>query len=413
MSHHLVHFENVSKKFCSSLKRTLLYGLTDASASMLNLPVNRKNLRKDEFWALRDINFSVDPDASLGIVGFNGAGKSTLLRLLTGIYAPSVGRISMAGRIGALIGAGAGFHSHMTGRENIYLNGSLMGMKRREIERALLDIIDFAEIGAFIDAPVATYSSGMVVRLGFAIAIHAPIDVLVADEVLAVGDIRFRNKCYQKIGDLRKEGVSIIMVNHSTEMIAANCNKILWLDKGKQKYFGDVAKGVELYQKFVNSDVQVQKKNDKPTTEQILITTEGFELTGIGTQGSIEAQVFQVLAGDPFTLNIYFDTSKDFADSEVEVVLNPPFGSGSFVFYNSRLAGHHIDIHTGKGFISIQIGNLPFNNIRCNLDISIWSQNRIHKLAHHAGSTILVEQKGINPGWGYLPVQSMVHQEQE
>jgi lipopolysaccharide transport system ATP-binding protein len=192
MSDTLIKVEGLHKKFCQSLKRSMFYGTIDATKSMLGLPIKNADLRKKEFWALQDINFELKQGEKVGVLGANGSGKSTLLRLLNGVFPPDVGKITLNGRIGALIAVGAGFHPHMTGRENIYLNGTILGMTRKEIEKKFNEIVDFAEIGDFIDSPVATYSSGMTVRLGFSIAVHGKVEIMLVDEILAVGDLAFQ-----------------------------------------------------------------------------------------------------------------------------------------------------------------------------------------------------------------------------
>ena len=188
----VIKVENVSKKYCRSLKHTMMYGMQDIARNSIGLKSCSDTLREGEFWALNDVSFEVKKGETLGIVGANGSGKSTLLKLLNGIFMPDKGRIEINGRVGALIEVGAGFHPMLTGRENIYVNGAILGMSKKEIDKKFDEIVDFADIGDFIDSPVKHYSSGMYVRLGFAIASHADLDILMVDEVLAVGDFRFK-----------------------------------------------------------------------------------------------------------------------------------------------------------------------------------------------------------------------------
>jgi len=208
--------QHLSKKFSRNLRRSMYYGALDVFRSMLSIETQNDVLRLDEFWAVDDISFELKEGQALGLIGANGCGKSTLLRLLNGIYMPDRGRIEIQGRIGALISLGAGFHPLMTGRENIYLNGTILGLTRQQLDRSFEEIVDFAEIGEFLEAPVKTYSSGMYVRLGFAIAIHAAPRILLIDEVLAVGDANFQKKCFDKLLELRQEGTALILVSHST-----------------------------------------------------------------------------------------------------------------------------------------------------------------------------------------------------
>jgi len=196
MSETLIRVENVSKKFCRSLKKSLWYGMRDLSKEVLGRRHGGDGeLRPDEFWSVNDVSFELKRGECLGLIGPNGAGKSTLLKMLNGLIKPDQGRIEMRGRVGALIELGAGFNPILSGRENIYVNGSVLGLAKEEIDQKLDEIIEFSELDEFIDSPVQNYSSGMKVRLGFAVAAHMKPDILLIDEVLAVGDIGFRTKC--------------------------------------------------------------------------------------------------------------------------------------------------------------------------------------------------------------------------
>ncbi|MDP3817157.1 ABC transporter ATP-binding protein, partial [Pseudomonas sp.] len=200
MSEALVKVDGVSKKFCRSLKRSLWYGMQDLGSELIGNPHGGGgDLRKDEFWAIKDVSFELKRGECLGLIGRNGAGKTTLLRMLNGLIKPDQGRIEMRGRVAALIALGAGFNPILTGRENIYVNASVLGLRKREIDEKFEEIVEFAELGEVIDAPVQSYSSGMSVRLGFSIAVRMDPDVLIVDEVLAVGDMGFRSKCYNEI----------------------------------------------------------------------------------------------------------------------------------------------------------------------------------------------------------------------
>ena len=232
----IVKAENVSKKFCRNLRRSMYYGAVDVLKCMVGIPVKTHTVRPDEFWAVDNVSFELQRGKSIGLIGVNGSGKSTLLRLLNGIYQPDRGRIEMRGKVGALISVGAGFHPLMTGRENIYLNATILGMSKKEINNKFDEIVDFAEIGAFLDAPVKTYSSGMYVRLGFAIAIQAEPDILLVDEVLSVGDVNFQKKCFDKILNFLNRGTSIIFVSHAISTVERLCTECILLKHGKQVF---------------------------------------------------------------------------------------------------------------------------------------------------------------------------------
>jgi lipopolysaccharide transport system ATP-binding protein len=243
----VVRVEHLYKKFCKNLKSGMGYGFLDLTTRLFGINSKSNFLRKNEFWALDDINFTVNKKEILGIIGANGAGKSTLLRVLNGIYPPDAGCISIDGRIGGLIALGAGFHPHMTGHENIFLNGVILGMTKDQIKNNYDKIVDFADIGDFIHSPVSTYSSGMYARLGFAIAIHAPIDILLIDEVLSVGDYSFQNKCLRKIAEIRDNAKSVIFIGHNMDMIEAICDRAILLYEGKINSIGKPLEVIACY----------------------------------------------------------------------------------------------------------------------------------------------------------------------
>ncbi len=204
--------------------------------------------RADRFWALRDVSFEVQPGEVVGIIGRNGAGKSTLLKILSRITAPTKGRVEVRGRLASLLEVGTGFHPELTGRENIFLNGAILGMTRREIARKFDEIVAFAEVEKFIDTPVKRYSSGMYVRLAFAVAAHLEPDLLVIDEVLAVGDAEFRRRCIRRMQDIAREGIAVILVSHSMQDVLAFCPRVLVLKQGRVLHDGEREAGVAAYQ---------------------------------------------------------------------------------------------------------------------------------------------------------------------
>lgn len=253
----LVKVENLSKKFCKDLKTSLWYGVKDLISGVSGHEGER-SLRPKEFWAITDIDFELHRGECLGLIGHNGAGKSTLLKILNGLINPDVGKVSIKGRVGALIELGAGFNPILTGRENIFNNGAILGFSQQEIKSKLNTIISFAELEEFIDMPVQHYSSGMKVRLGFAIAAQMEPDVLIIDEVLAVGDLGFVLKCFKVIDDLLPN-TAIIFVSHNMPMVSRVCNKIMLLDKGQVKYSGDdVGKAIDnYYSRFSNNNFKI------------------------------------------------------------------------------------------------------------------------------------------------------------
>jgi len=272
----LVEVKNVSKKFSRNLRKSLVYGLRDVFLAFVGLgKSNRSKLRSDEFWAVKNVSFSLRRGEVLGLIGHNGAGKSTLLKMLNGLIRPDEGTITMRGRIGALIELGTGFNPVLTGRENIYINGQILGFKKKEIDGKLQAIIDFSEIGAFIDSPVQTYSSGMKVRLGFAVASQMEPDVLILDEVLAVGDIGFQGKCLKVISGMMNRA-AVIFVSHSMPIVNRYCNRGLLLSKGQVvKDSVNVQEAIDDYLgAFSNADVG-------NTFDSGQVSIEKFEISSV------------------------------------------------------------------------------------------------------------------------------------
>jgi lipopolysaccharide transport system ATP-binding protein len=244
----VVSVERLSKKFCRSLKRSLLYGVRDIAAESLAISRKSDVLRLGEFWALRDVSFELYRGQALGLIGANGAGKSTLLRIVSGLIKPDTGRVSVRGRIAPLIALGPGFNPVLTGRENVYANMAILGLTTAEINTRIHDVLDFAEIGDAIDAPVRTYSSGMAARLGFASAVHTDPDVLLIDEVLAVGDSKFRRKCFRRLASLRDSGTAFILVSHNPHSLIAVCDEAIYLSKGSLAARGTTEETLACYE---------------------------------------------------------------------------------------------------------------------------------------------------------------------
>jgi len=254
----LIKVENVSKRFCKSFRTSLRYAVYDMLKELnvfRTFSRDKPVLRKNEFWAVDGVSFELRRGECLGIVGHNGAGKSSLLKLLNGIIKPTTGRIEMKGRVAALIELSAGFNPILTGRENIYNKGAILGLSKSDVSDKFESIVKFAELADFIDMPVQNYSSGMKVRLGFALSVQIKPDVLIVDEVLAVGDLGFVIKCFNKIGDILPN-TAVIVVSHSMPSISRVASKILLMDHGKPMFLsGDVPKGIEMYaKKFSNLD---------------------------------------------------------------------------------------------------------------------------------------------------------------
>jgi lipopolysaccharide transport system ATP-binding protein len=288
MSDTVIRVEGLSKKYIIGHQKQERYtALRDVVANQVRSlgqifkgNQNKEDPAHEEFWALKDVSFEIKQGDRVGIIGRNGAGKSTLLKILSRITEPTSGKISIKGRVASLLEVGTGFHPELTGRENVYLNGAILGMDRVEIKRKFDEIVAFAEVEKFLDTPVKRYSSGMYVRLAFAVAAHLEPEVLVVDEVLAVGDAQFQKKCLGKMEDVGKEGRTVLFVSHNMGTILQLCNHCIWLEQGKVKSTGSVAEIIGSYMQssFTKTNTIKRSGNAKIIFDNFLITdTEGNE----------------------------------------------------------------------------------------------------------------------------------------
>ena len=268
--------QGVSKKFCRSLKKSLFYGVQDIFGELLGVRESSDRLRSQEFWALKNISFELRRGEALGLVGANGAGKTTLLRMIAGLIKPDSGTISVKGRIAPLLAAEVGFNPILTGRENIYANMSILGLSKQEIDDRFDDVVAFAEIPQAIEAPVRSYSSGMKARLGFACAIHVEPEILLLDEVLAVGDVKFRGKCYRRLEELNKKGVSFVLVSHNPEGIISICDQALYLLNGQTVGYDRADKIINKYER----DLFLPEGVEKDTRRMALAKKSAEESPG-------------------------------------------------------------------------------------------------------------------------------------
>lgn len=345
MSEALIKVDGASKKFCRSLKRSLWYGLQDLGREVTaRRHGGDGQLRPDEFWAIQDVSFELKRGECLGLLGRNGAGKTTLLRMLNGLIKPDGGRIEMRGRIGALIALGAGFNPILTGRENIYINGSVLGLSRQEIDDKVEEIIDFSELAEFIDMPVQSYSSGMTVRLGFAVATSIQPDVLLLDEVLAVGDASFRHKCYQRIHRIISN-CAVIIVSHSMDQIAAVASKVGLMHGGTLKVFHDVPAGISAYND-INRQSSLDHQVDRVFSVRAPVTAAEVSLssTHVRYGGRLEVKIDITSATAVEGLLISFTG----VNENHQPVMN----------WNSRALGEQIDIREGRSELVFNIDPL-------------------------------------------------------
>ncbi|MEO0407908.1 MAG: polysaccharide ABC transporter ATP-binding protein [Cyanobacteria bacterium P01_A01_bin.135] len=267
----LVEVKGVSKKYCKDLKRSLRYGLQDLAEELLLKEEPKVDLRRQEFWALQDVNFELRRGESFGVIGVNGSGKTTLLKLMQGLIKPTTGSITIRGKLGALITLGAGFQPLLTGRENIYINAAILGVPRRTVDENIGEILDFAELGDFIDAPVKNYSSGMKGRLGFSIATNLiDPDVLLLDEVLATGDWKFKERCFRRMEEIVQSGATIVFVSHLVPKVEQLCNRAILLHKGVVKMVGDASAVCEAYYEMPDTLTRGEHRAAKRRRRQLV-----------------------------------------------------------------------------------------------------------------------------------------------
>lgn len=299
MSDACVVFDGVWKKFRRGQRHDTLRDLIPALAKRAVARAKAPELESDEFWAVKDVSFEVRRGEAFGIMGSNGAGKSTTLKLLTKIMRPTRGQCQIHGRLGALIELAAGFHPDLTGRENVFLQGAIMGMKRAEISRKLDAIVDFAGVSDFIDTPVKRYSSGMNARLGFSIAAHLDPEVLLIDEVLAVGDMAFQRKCFNRMQEFCKSGAAIVFISHNLEALRLLCPKGMVLDRGRVAFAGSIGDCIHTYTKEWTA-ASATDDDTRPPVEMV-----SAELTGTGGRA-----VEQVTPGDMLQLQVTYRANR-------------------------------------------------------------------------------------------------------
>jgi lipopolysaccharide transport system ATP-binding protein len=312
-----IRLEKLGKRYRLGLARPQYRTLREGIAGALTAPFrnSRKKTEPDTIWAIKDISFEVGRGEVVGIIGRNGAGKSTLLKILSRITDPTAGRAEIYGRVGSLLEVGVGFHPELTGRENVYLNGAILGMKRFEIERKFDEIVAFSEIAKFLDTPVKHYSSGMYVRLAFAVAAHLEPEILLVDEVLAVGDVAFQRKCLGKMGDVARGGQTVVFVSHNMAAIKSLCQRAILLDGGQQKMNGPVAEVVQTYladgaqptSEQVWADIKTAPGDDKTRLRAVrILDTDGRPITQAELESPFILEVeYEVLVPET-VLNISF-----------------------------------------------------------------------------------------------------------
>jgi lipopolysaccharide transport system ATP-binding protein len=306
-----LQLDGVSKRFLLGQRGGLLSALA------------RRDTTGRELWALRDINLRLEAGESVGLIGHNGAGKTTLLKLLAGITRPTRGRVRTVGRVASLINLGAGFHPELTGRENVLLNGVILGLTRREVRERFEAIVDFADLGPYIDTPLKRYSSGMYARLGFAVAAHVDPDVLLVDEVLSVGDVAFQDRSIRKMLSFRDNGRAILFVSHNLSAVEMMCQRVLWLDHGQIRLAGPTAAVVRAYLDAVDQGLVDQAAADGPRADD---QTEPIALSEVGVHGADGQPCTDFEYGEPMSVRLRCQVRRPVRHVQCSVTVRGDYG---------------------------------------------------------------------------------------
>ncbi len=363
----ILEVDRVWKKYCRNLRRAMWYGVLDVASQFRFRRASRppkELLRPGEFFAVRDVTFSMKPGECVGLIGPNGAGKSSLLKMITGLIRPDAGRIRISGRVGALIELGTGFNLQLSGRENIFINGTVLGLKKPEIERAFDGIVEFAELGAVIDDPIKTYSSGMRMRLGFSVAAHLRPQLLILDEVLAVGDVRFRMKCFQHFNDLIQQGTSIVLVTHAVGMLPRVATRTIVCEAGRIVFDGDVQRGLTIYEQgLVDQGNTQQSPGEQHWTRARIVSARTVDQAG--------QEQTEFCTGDDLRLEIVIECETPVREARLIAAVGSPAAEtiGSMA---TPFQGFRFDLPMGRSVFELTLRKIPLLLGAYYFDISLY-----------------------------------------
>jgi ABC-type polysaccharide/polyol phosphate transport system ATPase subunit len=399
-------FDGVSKKY-----RVRRGPQTEPAGGRLYDKVRGLRRRSQEFWALRDVSFEVRRGEALGIIGHNGAGKSTILKLLSNITAPTAGRIVINGSIAALIEVGSGFHPELTGRENIFLSGSILGMRRREIARKIDDIVAFADIGDYVDVPVKWYSSGMYVRLGFAISAHLDPDILLLDEVLAVGDAAFQARCIRRITDLERAGVTLVFISHDLGAIERLCSRVILLRRGELVAEGPPA---EVIARYLETEARAEPSM---LPEPLGMTRPGpppVKITGVQLGEVAGGEAARLRTGEPMIMRVSYSASAPLRDVVFDVYYYSHDGRFLQCQQTTSQSGEPIDLRPGAGFVDFSCAELGLQPGVYQVGASVKPRDEEENLGWwYSHSPLCVEHGKWARGSFYMPHEWHITQQSE
>ncbi len=364
-----IRAEGVGKRYAIGAPRAPYGSLRETVTQALTAPFRRRARGRsvpesDTLWALQDVSFDVRPGEVVGVIGRNGAGKSTLLKILARITEPTTGQVVLSGRVGSLLEIGTGFHSELTGRENLFLNGAILGMRRVEIQRKFDEIVAFAEIERFLDTPVKHYSTGMYLRLAFAVAAHLEPEILLVDEVLAVGDAAFQRKCLGKMGDVARTGRTILFVSHNMGAVTSICEKGIVLEAGRVVFSGPAIEAATVYLNQFSgaAEPRVAERRDRTGSGEV-------RLTDFGIQSAKGERLEAIRNGEAVRLVFEYETRDGQSARNVEFQIVVRTEAGDLLFqFGSRFLGRRLDRIPGAGSLVCEIRRFPLVPGRYRLD---------------------------------------------
>ncbi len=356
---------------------------SDRRGSLKELFVRGKASEADVFWALRGASFEIPRGSTFALVGHNGSGKSTALKLLAGIHRPTEGEALVDGRVSALLELGAGFHAELTGRENIFLNGAILGLTKKQILESIDRIVDFSGIGDFIDSPVKTYSSGMYIRLGFAIAVTLDPEILIVDEVIAVGDEEFQRKCFDYLHDLRRRGTTIVVVTHALGIVEDLCDGAVWLDHGRVRNIGAAREIVSEYLDDVNqreSSSALDTSVEVPVSARARVGSGEVRVTSVTFHDGSGAKVPFLLTGEPGTVRVHYRAKTAMPNATFGVSFLHESGV-NVAGPNSGLDAPAAPLDAGEGFVDYHLPRVPLQSGSYAVSAAIVDRGHVYDIA--------------------------------
>ena len=395
MSTPVIEIENLSKRFVIRKEKFLKERLVN---------FRRSNLHKDDFWALRDVNIRIDSGTTIGLIGPNGSGKSTLLKMIGGIMQPTTGTVNLRGRLAALLELGAGFHPDLTGRENVYLNASILGLTRQQTDKYFDAIVDFSGIERFIDTQVKFYSSGMYVRLAFAVAVHVDPDILLVDEVLAVGDEPFQRKCMDRIRGFQHEGRTIVLVTHALDQVAELCDRAVVLESGRVIADGEPRDALRaLRNEFEHVRQEERERHHEEPANSGAVGAERVTVESVELVDDAGNQLTEIVPGADLTVALTVNAQDPMPSAVLGIGIDTPLGVGVFGT-NTKLLGAQVPALNGRSRFLFRLPDVRLGEgvYTFHGAVTSISGTELHRLAEGATLAVLGDGKTV----GHVSIRS-------